>query len=120
MRRLSNVAVLSVLALAVGCSLFSTAVKTFEDMTPKERSLWMMSIYNKEYAEYEATVATRTPLPVEVQKVLRAKKAALVRAWPLIKAYNAMIQTGLLSEETEAAAFSAIETLLGIGGVNDG
>ena len=109
-----------IIGMVAGCAWLSSAVKTFEDMTPKERSLWMMSVYNKQYAEYEAAVSVRTPLPEEVRVVLRAKKAALVRAWPLIKAYNAMLQTGVFSEETQAKAFSAIEILLGIGGQSDG
>ena len=121
-RSVFPVAALAVLVtgMVAGCAWLSSAVKTFEDMTPKERSLWMMSVYNKQYAEYEAAVADTSSLTEGQRVVLRLKKKALVKAWPLIKAYNAMLQTGVFSEETQAKAFEAIETLLGIGGQSDG
>jgi hypothetical protein len=114
--RATQVAPCLTLALVTGCCLFTQGIKTFQDMTPKEKALWLMSVYNKEYVEYEAATQDPTSLTEDQKETLRLKKKALQTAWPLIRAYTSMVNSGVASEETERNALKAVEALLGIGG----
>ena len=106
--------------LLTSCAWFSKQVQDFKDMTPKEKSLWMMSIYNKVYAEYQAKAVTPENLSEADKEVMRMTKKALQKAWPLIKAYNSSVNSGVTSEAAEAAALAATNDLLSVGGQNDG
>jgi hypothetical protein len=105
---------------AHGCSLFQQGAKEFKEMTPKERSLWLMSVYNQEYELYKAKAAEPDKLTEEDKKILRLKKTAMLQAWPVLKAYNSMIRSGVWTEELEQKALDAVTKLIGIGGGPEG
>ena len=115
---------LSTLTLAClllsSCAWFSEQVREFKDMSPKEKSLWMMSVYNRVYAEYQAKAVVPEDLSEADKEVMRATKQVLRKAWPLIKAFNSMVNSGITESATEAAAFAITRELLGLGGLTDG
>jgi hypothetical protein len=98
-----------------GCYLFEKIAQSWEDMTPKEKATWLMAAYNREYDRYLAQAANPAGLSEDMKTVLRAKKQAMIVAWPLVRAYVEMVDQGVVSVQTEEAALKAIEALLGIG-----
>lgn len=80
----------------------------------------MMSIYNSTYAAYEAKAADPESLTEADKEVMRATKAVLKKAWPLIKSYNSMVNSGVTDSATVAAAFVVTQELLRLGGLTDG
>lgn len=117
---LKPIPVALVCLLLASCAWFQERVKEFQDMSPKEKSLWMMSIYNSTYAAYEAKAADPESLTEADKEVMRATKAVLKKAWPLIKSYNSMVNSGVTDSATVAAAFVVTQELLRLGGLTDG
>jgi hypothetical protein len=104
-----------VVALALGgCALFQSTVKAFEDMTPKERATWFMAVYNQEYNAYKAKAVVPEDLTELQRKIMRLKKKAMQIAWPVIKSYTSMVNSGGYSAKTEMAALDAIRALTAI------
>lgn len=106
--------------LLSSCAWFQEQVKEFQDMGPKEKALWMMSVYNQTYAAYQAKVAAPDELTDADKEVMRATKTVLKKAWPLIKSYNSMVNSGVTDSATVAAAFAVTQELLRLGGLTDG
>lgn len=108
------VAMLICSLLLSSCSIFKGAVKTFEDMSPKQKATWMMAVYNSEYDAYVARVEAGG-LVEEDRQILRLKKQAMTVAWPLIRTYVSMIESGVLDADAESRAYEALKAVLGIG-----
>ncbi len=70
-------------------------LKSFSDMSHKERATWMMGIYNSQARDYKAMVA-RTDLTNAQKDILRKKKAALTQVYPLISTYTTYIDSGAI------------------------
>lgn len=70
-------------------------LKSFSDMSHKERATWMMGIYNSQARDYKAMVA-RTDLSNEQKDILRKKKAVMEQVYPMIKTYTTYIDTGAI------------------------
>ena len=83
--KLCMVIVVVVFALAAACATLPA--------TPKEKAVWMMGIYNRQFDDYQAMVA-RPDLTEAQKEVLRQKKKILVEAKPLITAYDGYVQQG--------------------------
>ncbi len=70
-------------------------LKSFADMSHKERATWMMGIYNSQARDYKAMVA-RPDLTNAQKDILRKKKAALTEVYPLISTYTTYIESGAI------------------------
>lgn len=92
MRHRRSVIVLLALALIMSYACTKNInVKPVAEMTPKEKSLAAMRIYNSEVDNYKAKLALPNLSAAEKQ-VLHVEYAALQRAWPVIKAYDDYVQ----------------------------
>ena len=97
------------------CCIFK-GVTAYEDMTPKQKAVWMMSVYNAQYADYQAKAAHPETLTEDQVRILRVKKDALKVAWPLIKTFNVLVDTGAPSGVVESRALEAVMAILEIAG----
>lgn len=68
-------------------------LKSFSEMTHKERATWMMGIYNSQARDYKAMVA-RADLTNEQKDILRKKKSIMTQVWPMINTYTKYIDSG--------------------------
>lgn len=74
-----------VILLFVGCATLSQQ-KSFQDMTVKEKSVYIMSMYNKQYDEYLA-LYKKGDHSKEEKEILRNKYEALKELHPYIALY---------------------------------
>lgn len=74
-----------------GCA--SIGVKPFSEMTPKEKSLFFMSTYNREY-ENTMAVATKPDATPTQKEMVKKKKEVLDKVWPLIRLYDWTVSKG--------------------------
>lgn len=101
---------LAIFILLSGCP----AIQTWENLTPKAKATWLMSVYNKEFSDYVAQAAQPDQLTEAQKAVLKAKKIVLRKAWPLIKFYSAMVSNGVASSDAERAALEAVRELIAV------
>lgn len=81
-------------------------------MSPKEKSVWMLSVYNSQYEDYKIQ-ALRTDLTEAQKEVLREKKDILTRVYPMISIYTGYASSGIIPEkDLETAIVTNLETLL--------
>lgn len=81
-------------------------------MTPKEKSIWMLSVYNSQYEDYKVQ-AIRTDLTEAQKEILRKKKEILTKVYPMISIYTGYASNGVIPEkELETTIVSNLETLL--------
>ena len=87
--------------------------KPISQMTPKEKVTWMMGVYNSQYKDYQIQAAQAEKLTPEAKDLLKKKKGALEKVYPLIKMYDGYVQTGALPDtEVEASIISLLNSLL--------
>jgi hypothetical protein len=110
---------LSLVLLLVGCATLGGAGKTFVDSTPKEKSLFFMHTYIQEYEDVERQVneAGGWDNLSEGQKVILGKKIeVLLRAHPLINAFNTYVELDMAPDiELEANIMELINQLIELG-----
>ena len=104
------VLILAMLVLLSGCP----ALQVWEDMTPKAKALWLMSTYDREFEDYVRQASEPEKLTEAQKIVMRAKKAALKKAWPLIKLYSTMVTGGVPSANVERQALDAVRDLVSV------
>jgi len=104
-RALFFVLVILFVSLLAGCPM--QQAKSVQDMTPKERVTWMLGVYNSQYSDYMTVTGhtrgadggwTKTSAPQlsdGQREVLRQKKQALQKVYPLIKAYDGYVSSGV-------------------------
>ena len=70
-------------------------VKTPDQMTPKERGAFVLTLYNNAFANYNTQFAT-TPKPMSssTAEYFRAYKKVMEATWPPISAYAAIVNIG--------------------------
>jgi hypothetical protein len=86
-------------------------LKSFSEMTHKERATWMMGIYNSQARDYKAMVA-RTDLTNEQKDILRKKKSIMTQVWPMINTYTTYINSGAVpTKEVEDQIIKLINDL---------
>jgi len=90
-------AILSLLAYSCTANL---NIKPVSEMTPKEKSLAAMKVYNYQVDNYKARLALPNLSAAEI-KVLRTEYATLQKLWPVIKAYDDYVQ-GVTTSVDEA------------------
>lgn len=70
----------------------------YEELTPRQRIVYMMGIYNMQYENYKAKAAM--PGLTQGQKnMLRKKRALLTDVYPMIQAYDLYINAGNMPDE---------------------
>ena len=110
-----NLVIMIMLVLALTFPLLTACPKngkSFQDMAPKEKGVWMMSIYNGQYADYQAQ-ATRIDLNEAQKKILREKKEIMTEVYPLILTYVGYAESGIIpSVSLETMIVTNLERLL--------
>ena len=86
--------------------------KTLQEMSPKEKATWMMSIYNSQYDDYQLQVV-RTDLTETERKVLRYKKEVFSEVFPAIELYAGYANSGVIpGDELETLIISRLNQLM--------
>lgn len=95
---------LIVIFVLTGC--ISSGSKGISEMTPTEKSVWMVGLYNSQYTDYMITtgyarnidgqwVKQTTPeLSEDTRKTLRNKKNIMIQVQPLIRLYVGGVNAG--------------------------
>lgn len=114
LKRYSLLVVL-VLVVVVGCSTIAGKdAKSWIDMTPKEKSIFLMDLYGKQYDSYVA-LWKKTPRTEADQKTLEQKYEWLHKVYPYIDAYAGYAEGGVIPPaETEALMLELVNEALGI------
>lgn len=85
-------------------------MQAINDMSSKEKAVWMLGVYNSQYSDYMITtghnidlngnwVKTKEVNLSEDQKqVLREKKKVLSELYPLIMIYDGYVEKGLVPD----------------------
>lgn len=104
------------LALAVSFSCIpqagkGQAIKPLSEMTPKEKAIWMMSVYSAQAEDYKRMVK-RPDLTNDQKAILRNKKDVAKKLWPLINTYRTYVNAGAVpTQEVEAEIIDLINDL---------
>jgi hypothetical protein len=92
MRRLAIVPIILIL-LIVGCA--GQQVKTPDQMTPKERGAFALTLYNNAFANYNAQfAATPKPMKADMVNYFQGYKKVMESAWPIVSAYSSLVNIG--------------------------
>lgn len=106
-------AMLSVTAWGLsGCA--AVGGKSYKDMTPKDRAIYIMSVYNDQYELYlrEAKIPDLTE---EKKIIMREKKSLLQQMYPYIGLYAEYAEKGQFAPpDVEMAVMSIMDKLLGL------
>ena len=103
MRKL--VMVLLVLCLISGCAL----VTKFNEMSTKQRVMWILRSYNAEYIVLAHNAAFYSVMSPEKQKLLRWRKMILKEIYPLVKQMVEDLENGI--EPTQTAEDIIVDLL---------
>lgn len=111
----------------VGCQGMlpaASGVKDISQMTPKEKSTWMLGVYNSQYADHRTQTGwqldtngnwvkvSNPELSNDKREILQQKKDLLKRMYPLIKIYDGYIEKGVVpSRDTEQQIIDIINRL---------
>ena len=119
--------VLTLFMLQACVALNGEKMKTWSEMTPKEKVTMSYGTYNSQFTSYMTETGwmmningkwekITTPVLSEEQKnMLRKKKAILVKMWPMIKIYDSMtLGKAPYSAKTEADLYNLIEDIAGL------
>jgi len=116
MRRHHRVFVLiALMVMAVALTSCALRPGPEEKLTPIEKAkktgIWMMDTYSAQYDDYQAMVA-KPDLTDAQKQILKVKYEVLKEAEPLIKAFNASVDTGTLpSPELESRIMDLLTRL---------
>ena len=106
MNKIKLFAILLSVMFVVSCA---HGVKTLDEMTPMEKAVWMLSVYNAQYEDYKFQAA-RVDLDEERKAVLRVKKKILTEVYPLISVYSGYAGSGIIPAiDLETAIITNIE-----------
>ena len=114
MKRLYSTSFIVILiaVFLMGCALFGENVKPWKDKSPKEKYIYMSSIYIAQYNDY-MDVFNAGEMTEEKRSVLKRKKEALQAAEAALDAYEEFIRTGQIpTMAIEKKAIDAINKLI--------
>lgn len=95
----------------VGCPPQNIEIKSLDEMSPKEKATFMMSMYNKQYENYKQ-VAANPDLTEAQRTILRKKKSILTEVYPLIELYVSYVDSGAIpSAETEKQIITYLDEI---------
>jgi hypothetical protein len=70
-------------------------LKTPDQMSPKERATFALTLYNNAFANYNAQfVVTPKPMSDEIKNYFQAYKKVMEAAWPIVSTYSALVNVG--------------------------
>lgn len=99
-----------------GCpgTIGGTEVKSFTEMTPKEKSIFLMTTYSKQYDDY--VQLWKQPDRTEAQQeILEKKYEWLQKIYPYIDTYTTYAAGGVMPPaETERIVLNLINDALGL------
>jgi hypothetical protein len=102
-RAISIGVVLTLILALCACSMFSSTTK----LTPKQNATIWFQVYNSTYDDTMAVASN--PLSTPAQKDMAAKKKViLTQAWPLLRAYAAIVDAGGTPTADEEAQITAL------------
>ena len=94
--------------IVAGCA---SQVQQFQDMSPKEKATFFMKVYNGQFDNYQAQ-STNPDLTDEQKKMLKVKYDLLKTMWPLVNAYNMVVDAGSTpGPQTEQELLNLIDQL---------
>ena len=96
----------------IGCAAIGG--KSYTQMTPKEKAIQIMGIYNQQYELYlrEANIPNLTE---EKKDILRKKKTLMKELYPYIDMYQKYADQGVLPPtEIQMQVMSIMDKLLGL------
>ena len=76
------------------CNCATIGVKPYNEMTPRERALFLVTTYNKLDAEYRIQ-AIMPNLTDKDKEMLRVKKQIMTQLYPLIDAYRMAVENNV-------------------------
>jgi len=101
-RALSLALLLALVCLPLaGC--LGPQAKPFTEWSPKAKAAYFMGVYNSQYDAYKAQAAY-PDLTAAEKDLLRAKKKALIAAYPMIQAYDLIVAGGGVPSPSDEAA----------------
>ena len=93
------IVIIAACLIRVFCSCATIqAQKSFSDMTTKEKTVYIMSMYNKQYDEY-LSLYQKADLSNEEKETLRKKYDLLKEIYPYIAIYVNYSETGEVPSE---------------------
>ena len=92
------ISIIIALSLSLSCSQMLSEAKPFNRMTTKEKAVYLMSMYNKQYDEYLNLYKKGNYSEAEV-KVLQTKHKFLKELHPYIGLYVSYADSGQLPPE---------------------
>ena len=70
-------------------------IKSPDQMTPKERGVLILTLYNNAFANYNAQFAvTPKPMSNELKDYFQSYKKVMEVAWPVISTYTSIVNIG--------------------------
>lgn len=78
-------------------------LKPISEMSPQEKATFFLSVYNKQYENYNITVK-RPDLTAAQVKVLEEKKKIMTEVYPMISLYAGYVNAGALPDASEEKA----------------
>jgi len=116
----------SIFLICLVVMFFLSACSTMQTIqTPKEKAIWMFSIYNAQYSDYQTLtghvfdtekndwVKVSSPdLSEDQKKILNEKKKVLTEVYPLILLYDSYVSTNTVpSEEVEQKIIGLLNSI---------
>lgn len=114
LKRYSVVLIALVFMLASCASVAPEGAKAWTDMSPKEKSIFLMDLYGKQYDSYVALYKKPDRTEAE-QEILEEKYKWINKVYPYIDAYSSYAESGIIAPaETEALMLELVNEALGI------
>ena len=87
--------VLTLVALVAFVACANQQLKTPDQMSPKERGTFALTLYNNAFTNYNAQfAATPQPMSKESKEYFQGYKKVMEVAWPVISGYSAVVNVG--------------------------
>jgi hypothetical protein len=96
----------------------------FQNMTPKQKVVWMLGVYNSQYDDYMRVTGyisdgtgnwqkvSSPDLSDNTKSILEKKKKLLLSVYPLISLYNSSVVSGKpVDQDTERKIFTILDSI---------
>ncbi len=109
---ISQVIILALVLTLCACTGLMQNVKPWADRTPKEKALAINEAYNSEFRDAMRMATDPTSTPTQLDVAMQ-KKAVLSEIWPLLVAYNRIVNKGNSSTKADEDAILELFNKLG-------
>lgn len=96
----------------------------FQNMTPKQKVVWMLGVYNSQYNDYMRVTGyvsdgagnwqkvSSPDLSDKTKNILEKKKKLFISVYPLISLYNSSVISGKpVDQDTERKIFAILDSI---------